>query len=427
VLAVFVWQIEGISMKLGIRLLTAAFVCLIPGLVQAQPPVFENLSPPTTLPFPLPRMVEGLPMEERPPELATDKPAFPEQTRAPYHASGVKFQVTLITDQLRLPWAMQFLPDGNLLVTEKVGGMRIVSKTGAVSAPLTGLPPVSYLGDAGMLDLALDPDYATNNTIYFCFIKPEQNDTTRLAVAKAVLDERGLALNNVQVIWAASAALSRVPSNDQGSRIVIAKDRTMFVAVGSRHVEDQAQKYTSELGHIIHINLDGTAAKDNPYPNRPGYISTIWSRGHRSPEGLTFDAQGRLWESEHGPTGGDELNLIVKDANYGWPNYVHGRFQQSTATGGPGITEPVYYWDPVIATSGLMWYYGDMFPEWKGTLFEGGLRGRLISHLTLKNDKVVSEEPLLLDLKARVRDIKMAPDGSIYVALDDTRIVRLHK
>jgi glucose/arabinose dehydrogenase len=408
-------------------LLPMLALCLAAGPALAQAPVFQNLSPPTTRPFPTPRMVEGLPMEERPPELATDKPAFPEQTRAPYHASGVKFQVTLVTDQLRLPWAMQFLPDGNLLVTEKVGGMRIVGKTGTVSAPLKGVPDVAYLGDAGMLDLALDPDFASNRTIYFCFVKPEQNDTSRLAVAKAVLDEKGLALSNVQIIWAASAALPRTPSNDQGSRIIIAKDHTMFVAVGSRHVEDQAQKFTSELGHIIHINLDGTTAKDNPHIGMPNYIPTIWSRGHRSPEGLSFDAQGRLWESEHGPTGGDELNLIVKDANYGWPNYVHGVFEQSKATGGPGITEPVYYWDPVIATSGLMWYYGDMFPEWKGTLFEGGLRGRLISHLTLKDDKVVSEEPLLVDMKARVRDIKTAPDGSIYVALDDTRIIRLHK
>lgn len=409
------------------RLFLAAALSLAPGLALGQAPTFQNLSPPTTRPFPEPRMVEGLPMEERPPELATDKPAFPEQTRAPYHASGVKFQVSLITDQLRLPWSMQFLPSGDLLVTEKVGGIRIVSKAGKVSKPLAGVPPVHYLGDAGLLDLALDPDYAKNHTIYFCFVKPEQNETSRLAVAKAVLDEKKLALTKVQVIWAASAALPRLPSNDQGSRIIIAKDRTMFVAVGSRHVEDQAQKYTSELGHIVHINLDGSYAKDNPYIGKPNYIATIWSRGHRSPEGLAFDAQDRLWESEHGPTGGDELNLIVKDGNYGWPNYVHGVFPQSNATGGPGITEPVYYWDPVIATSSLMWYYSDMFPEWKGTLFEGGLRGRLISHLTLKNDKVVSEEPLLVDLKARVRDIKTAPDGSIYVALDDTRIIRLHK
>jgi glucose/arabinose dehydrogenase len=413
-------------------MLVTAGLCLVPGCFApgpalAAPPVFKNLSPPTTRPFPLPRMFEGLPMEERPPELATDKPAFPEQTRAPYHASGVTFQVSLVTDELRLPWAMQFLPNGDLLVTEKVGGMRIVSKTGKVSAPLKGVPPVHYLGDAGLLDLALDPDFAANHTIYFCFVKPEPNDMSHLAVAKAVLDQKKLALTKVQAIWAASAMLPSMPSNDQGSRLIIAKDRTLFVAVGSRHVEDQARKPTSELGHIIHINLDGTAAKDNPHLGQPNYLSTLWSSGHRSPEGLTFDAQGRLWESEHGPTGGDELNLIVKGADYGWPNYVHGVFPQSTATGGPGVTEPVYYWDPVIATSGLMWYYGDMFPEWKGTLFEGGLRGRLISHLTLKDDKVVSEEPLLLDLKARVRDIKTAPDGSIYVALDDTRIIRLHK
>jgi glucose/arabinose dehydrogenase len=402
--------------------LTAALLCLEPTIALAQ----------GSAPFPKPRQVEGLPIEERAPELDTDKPVFPQQTRAPFHKSKTSFKVTTVTDQLKLPWSMQFLPDGKMLVTEKVGTMRIVDPDGTMSNPLKGVPSVSYSGDAGLLDVQLDPGFAQNHIIYFNYIRPENNDQTRMALAKAVLDEPGLALTDVRVIFLANEQRTRLPANNQDGRIAIAKDGTIFLSLGGRAnlPRDSAQNLMSDLGKIIHITTDGVPVKNNPFYGQSGALPEIWSYGHRTPEGLAFDAQGRLWETEHGPRGGDELNLIQPGKNYGWPLVVHGINYNGEQfygglTGLPNVTEPRYYWDPVIAPASITFYHGKMFPEWEGSILIGGLRSKILDRLTLKGDMVVAEEPLLADLTARIRDARVAPDGAIYVLLDDTRMLKL--
>jgi glucose/arabinose dehydrogenase len=385
-----------------------------------------------SLPFPKPRQIEGLSIEERDPELDTDKPAFAGQTRAPFHKSNTAYNVTLITDKLKLPWSMQFLPDGRMLVTEKVGTMRLVDPDGRVSDPLSGVPAVSYSGDAGLLDVQLDPSFPQNHIIYFNYIRPEANDQTRMALAKATLNEAVGALDDVRVIFLANELRPKLPANNQNGRITFASDGTIFMSLGGRAnlPRDSAQNLLSDLGKIIHITTDGVPIKSNPYFGQSNALPEIWSFGHRTPEGLAFDAQGRLWETEHGPRGGDELNLIQPGKNYGWPLVVHGINYNGEKffgglTGLPNVIEPRYYWDPVIAPASLTFYHGKMFPEWDGSALIGGLRSKILDRLTIRGDKVVAEEPLLVDLTARIRDARVAPDGAIYVLTDDTRILKI--
>ena len=383
--------------------------------------------------FPKPCEVEGLPIETRKPELDVDQPTFPQQTRAPFHRSRTPYKVTVVTDQLKLPWAMQFLPDGKVLVTEKPGTMRIVAADGTVSAPISGVPTVHFLGDAGLLDVALDPAFTKNHRIYFNYIKPEDNDQSHMALARAVLDEAGLALTDVKVIFQAAELRPRNPSNNQNGRIAFAKDGTLFMSLGDRSrfpYKNTAQDPGTTLGKIVHLTTDGAPAKNNPFIGKPGYAPEIWSIGHRTPEGLAFDAKGQLWETENGPRGGDELNLIQKGGNYGWPLALHGiDYSGAKINGGApqlaGSLEPQYYWDPVIAPSGLAFYHGKMFPEWEGNVLLGGLRGRMLDRLVLKDDKVVSEEPLLVDMNVRVRDVRVAPDGAVWVLEDGKRMIRI--
>jgi glucose/arabinose dehydrogenase len=425
------------------RLIFTVIASLAPGLAMAQAPAQNEKSCPTIIPptmvngkpaavaggnafQPAPCEVEGLPIEVRPPELATDKPAFPGQTRAPYHKSKTSFKVSVVTDKLNLPWSLQFLPDGKMLVTEKPGTMRIVSQDGTVSDPLKGVPESSYSGDAGLLDVALDPDFASNHVIYFNYIRPMPGDLTRMALSKATLDEAGLALNDLRVIFQANEERPKLPANNQNGRIVFAKDGTLFMSFGGRGElpKDSAQNPLSDLGKIVHITKEGAPVKTNPFYGKSGYLPEIYSIGHRTPEGIAFDAKGQLWETEHGPRGGDELNLIKPGANYGWPLVVHGKNYNGELfyggqTGLPNVVEARYYWDPVIAPGSLTFYHGKMFPEWEGNAFVAGLRAKFLTRLTIKDNKVVSEEPLLADMNTRIRDMHVAPDGSLYVLTDE--------
>jgi len=379
---------------------------------------------------PVPATVDGQPIERRPPEKADNKPAFPEQTRAPYHASAA-FKVTTLIDNLPAPWSLAFLPDGNILLTERLpGSIRILDAKGVLSAPVAGVAALASPGakDIGLLDVVLDPNFATNHQIFFTFFDFIDGTNSNTYVARARLDETKCALSDAKVIFRAQPAMpSKRLGGKTGGRIAIAPDGSLFLPIGDRSDSppwDVAQRLDTHLGKIIHITADGAPAPDNPFIGKPGILPEIWAYGTRSQEGLAFDPRtGRLWEIEHGPRGGDELNIIEKGKNYGWPVIVHGIDYPGTAIGEvithkEGMEEPVYYWDPVIAPSGLAFYTGSLFPQWKGSVFVGGLRGMMLDRLTIVNDRVVSEEPLLIDLNARIRDVRVGPDGAVYVLTD---------
>ena len=388
--------------------------------------------------FPAPRMVEGQPIETRPPEKADDKPLFPEQTRAPYHKTH-PYKVTTLTDKLHLPWSLAFLPDGTMLVTEKFPAhLRIVSADGTLSEPVTGLAGLASARTLGLLDVALAPDFKKSHRVYFSFFEtlPKGNSNTYLA--HGVLDEPGNAVHDVTVIYRGVPELPEQNfSMKQGGRIVFAKDGSLFMTVGDRdgnrkadYDQQLAQKLDIDVGKIIHLTAEGAPAPDNPFLNRPDVRPEIWAYGIRSPEGFALAPDGTLWETEHGPRGGDELNAIRKGKNYGWPLITHGidyaggpMFEGETAK--EGMEQPVYYWDPVIAPSGLAYYNGRLFPQWRGSLLAGGLRGIGVYRLQLRNNKVVAEEPLLTELKTRIRDVRAGPDGAVYVLTEQKALLKL--
>jgi aldose sugar dehydrogenase len=397
-----------------------------------RPPGVPRKPSHNTVGFPAPQTVEGQPIESRPPEKSDDAPVFPDQTRAPYHATA-PFDVNVITDKLKAPWSLAFLPDGKMLVTEKPGAMRIVTAQGEISEPLTGLPVVNFQGQVGLLDLALDRDFRRNHRIFFSYSETEDNNTTAIVIARAVLDQAGNALRDVRVIFRPVPALPREVSTNQGGRIAIARDGSLFVTIGDRASVppwDMAQKLGNDLGKIIHITADGEAAAGNPFLHTPGARPEIWTYGSRSEEGLAFDQAGQLWENENGPRGGDKLIKVMPGQNYGWPIIVHGIDYSGDPVGAgitqrEGITQPRYYWDPVIAPSGLAFYKGNLFPDWKHSVFVGALRGQMLDRLELKGDRVVAEEPLLVDRHERVRDVRIGPEGAVYVLSDSGKLMKL--
>ena len=377
-----------------------------------------------------PAMIEGHPIETRPPEKADDHPAFREQTRAPYHAS-TSFTVTTLIDNLPAPWSLAFLPGGNILLTERLpGSIRILDSKGVLSEPVAGVASLASpaAADIGLLDVVLDPHFASNHQIFFTFFDYIDGTNSNTYIARGRLDEAKRALSDAKVIFRAQPAMpSKRLGGKTGGRIAIAPDGTLFVTIGDRSDSppwDVAQRLDNDLGKIIHITSDGAPAPDNPFIGKPGVLPEIWAYGLRSQEGLAFDPRtGRLWETEHGPRGGDELNVIEKGKNYGWPVIAHGIDYPGTAIGEgithkEGMEEPVYYWDPVIAPSGLAFYTGTLFPQWQGSVFVGGLRAMMLDRLTLKNDKVIAEEPLLTALHARIRDVRVGPGGTVYVLTD---------
>jgi glucose/arabinose dehydrogenase len=342
--------------------------------------------------------------------------------------------VTTLASTLHAPWSLAFLPGGKILITEKLpGAMRILDQQGALSAPIAGLSAVSSAPEFGVLDVALDHHFANNRRIFFTFFEWVDNNNSNTYVARARLNEAEDALTDVQVIFRTTPA---IPSHGNlsaatktGGRIAIGRDGNLLVTIGDHDYAgaapwDVAQKLDNDLGKIIRITPDGKPAPGNPFAAVKGALPEIWAYGQRSQEGLAFDpATGRLWETEHGPRGGDELNLIERGKNYGWPVITHGIDYGGSPVGAgitakDGMEQPIYYWDPVIAPSGLAFYTGDLFPQWKNSVFVGGLGGNLLDRLTLANDKVVAEEALLTDLHTRIRDVRVGPDGAVYVLTD---------
>jgi glucose/arabinose dehydrogenase len=363
------------------------------------------------------------PLETRSPNASKQSPARPDQTRACGVSSNVAFDVTVVAKGLANPWAVEPLPGGDFLVTEKSGRLRIVSASGNIGQPIAGLPRVDARGQGGLLDVALSPTFDTDRTIYWSFSEPRQGGNGT-SIAKGVLSPDRTRLEQVQVIFRVMPTYDG--SMHYGSRLAFGTDGMLYATFGERS-DSQMRRYSqqldSHLGKIVRIRPDGTAPPDNPFVGQSGALPEIWTRGHRNIQAAAFDPQGRLWEIEHGARGGDELNLVEKGKNYGWPNVAYGieysgRPLSGAVTARSGFEQPVYYWDPVIAPSGAQFYTGDAFPAWRNNLFVGGLGGQKLVRLVLENDRVTGEEHLLTDRGQRVRDVRQGPDGFLYIVTD---------
>lgn len=379
------------------------------------------------------QLIKGQPIDTREPEKKDDHPAFPGQTRAPYEPTTQPV-VTVLTDKLNNPWSFAFLPDGKVLITEKPGAMRTFNpKDNSLSEPLGGVPKVHYQGQVGLLDLALDPKFSSNRRIFFSYMEDMgENDAIVMATAKLAKDDSEI--TGVDVIFRATPINARMHGANRGGRIAIGRDGNIFMTVGDGSGSppwDMAQKLDNTVGKIIHITPEGKPAPGNPFIGQAGKAPEIWSYGHRSEEGLTINpANGELWETEHGPRGGDKLLQPEKGKNYGWPVYNHGIDYPGNPIGAgiteaPGTEQPLYYWDPVIAPSGLAFYTGNKFPEWKNSIFVGALGGQMLDRLHLDGEKVIGEEPLLMNQRTRIRDVRMGPDGDVYILTDANSFMKL--
>ncbi len=380
----------------------------------------------------------GQPAETKAPNASNQQPAFANQTRAPQPQTMPKITQDVIAENLPHLWAMEFLPDGRMLVTAKQGAMHIISEEGEAGPKIEGVPKVLSAGQGGLLDVALAPDFKTSGMIFFSFSE-QRNDGngTSVASAKLVPDDRGGGrLENLKIIF------RQMPSYDGnkhfGSRLVFGPNKELYVTVGERSDPQprvQAQDISSGLGKVFRIDMNGKALPDNPFVNRQGSRPEIWSLGHRNLQSATLDGKGRLWTVEHGPRGGDELNRPEAGKNYGWPEVTYG-IDYSGRPIGKGITamketeQPVYFWDPVIAPSGMAYYDGDAIPEWKNSFLIGGLAAQGIVVVHMDGDKVAYEERV--PLGARIRDVKVGPDGAVYAVTEqrgggESTIVKLTK
>ncbi len=366
----------------------------------------------------------GAPVETGPKSVPEFQPAFPGQTRVPAVKTRAGVQVTEIATGFDRPWAIAFLPDGRMLVTEKLGQLRIVTAEGGKSQPVSGLPPVDARRQGGLLDVELARDFSRSNQIYWTYYEPRQGGNG-LAVARGRLVEgRQTRVENVEVIFRMLPTLES--ALHAGGRMVWARDGTLFVTLGERSIlpgRVQAQSLGSHFGKIVRINADGSIPRDNPFVGRPDARPEIWSSGHRNILSAALDARGRLWEVEMGPRGGDELNRPEAGKDYGWPTIGYGEEYSGApihrTTLAPGMEQPVYYWDPVISPSGMAIYSGKLFPEWRGNIFIGGLSSKALVRLVMNGDRVAGEERLLTDRDARIREVVEGPDGALYLLTDD--------
>ena len=349
-----------------------------------------------------------------------------ESTQQTEHGA---IRLVTVASGLEHPWGMAFLPDGRALVTERPGRLRIVTLDGTVGPALGGVPAVDAVGQGGLLDVALDPDFAANRLVYLSYAEP-RNGGNGTAVARGRLEDGRLA--DVQVIFRQQPTVTG--GHHFGSRLVFARDDRLFVTLGERNSERaRAQSLDTHLGKVVRIERDGRVPADNPFVGRPGALPEIWSYGHRNLQGAALHpGTGELWTIEHGPKGGDELNRTRPGLNFGWPKVSYGveysGAKISDSPTAPGIEPPVHYWVPSIATSGLTFCTGDRFPQWQGNAFVGGLKSEAVSRLEFDGDRVVHEEVLLREVvDDRVRDVEQGPDGFIYLLTDEAegRLLRM--
>ena len=330
---------------------------------------------------------------------------------------------------LEHPWALALLPDGRFLVTERPGRLRIVGADGALSEPLAGVPAAAANGQGGLLDVTLDPQFAENRLVYLSYAEPGDGGTASTAVARGRLG--GAGLEDVQVIY---RQVPKVQSRGHyGSRIVFDREGRLFVTQGDRmNQRPRVQDLSAGIGKIMRINPDGSVPDDNPFVGRDGALPEIWSYGHRNVQAAALHPEtGQLWTVEHGARGGDELNHPEAGKNYGWPVITYGvdysgdRIGEGTAK--EGMEQPVYYWDPVIAPSGMVWYTGDAFPGWRGSVLIGSMTPGALVRLEMGDGRVIREERYLTELDARFRDVQQGADGLVYVVTDaaDGQLLRL--
>ena len=346
-------------------------------------------------------------------------------------AAAPKLHAETVAKGLSHPWAVAFLPGGRFLVTERPGRMRVIEPGGRVGAPIGGVPAVVTGGQAGLLDLVLDSHFARDRTIWFCYSEEGAGGSSGTAVAKARLAADFGRLEDVKVIFRQQPKASG--TLQYGCRIVEGRDGSLFVALGDRYFRrERAQLLDNDLGKVVQITKDGAAAPGNPFEGKPGVLPEIWTYGHRSPEGLAFAPDGSLWETEHGPQGGDEVNVLRPGRNYGWPVITYGE-EYGGGKIGAGITrkegmeQPVHYWTPSIAPSGLAFLTSDRYgPAFKGNLFVGSLKFHYLARLVIEEGKVVSDTRAL-DVGERVRDVREGPDGWLYLLTDedDGRLLRV--
>jgi len=373
----------------------------------------------------------GLPLMARA-QQAPELPPTPARVSPPLPA---KLKPVTLAHGLQHPWGLAFLPDferdGRMLVTERIGQLRVVTTKGVLSKPIAGVPKVDSRSQGGLLDVALDPKFAENQLVYLSYSEPGEGGNGT-AVARARLE--GDKLTGLQVIFRQQPKVDS--TKHFGSRLVFARDGRLFITLGERQSRrDEAQNLGSHLGKVVRIEADGKVPPDNPFVNTPGALPEIWSYGHRNVQGAALEpASGVLWTHEHGPQGGDELNIDEAGKNYGWPVITYGR---EYVTGGKigegtakeGMEQPLRYWVPSIAPSGMAFLTSDRYPGWKGSLFIGSLRAQALVRLELDGRSVVREERLLTNLFERFRDVRQGPDGWLYLLTDneDGRIIRLER
>lgn len=396
----------------------------------------SNNDGPVDEPDPTPPIVTGPPVETRPKDAPDQQPAFAGQTRGPSVKTQTVYKVNIVANGLRNPWGLDFLPDGRMIVSERPGAIRIVTSSGTISNPITGVPAVRAVGEGGMLDVKLAPDFASSRIVFWAFVEPVGNNSIS-CIARGRLSANETAFEDVKVIYRGTSPYDS--DTHFGARMVFDSNGLLYATFGERAdnaIRAQAQELTSSLGKIIRINQDGTPAAGNPFQSNGGARKEIWSLGHRHPQGLAFNpVNGELWESEHGPQAGDEINIIKAGANYGWPIIAYGLEYGGSPVNGTGITQqsgmeqPVYYWDPAVAPSGMTFFTGNLMPEWKNNLFVAILKGTHIVRLVIDNEthRIIGEEQLLLDQKQRFRHVVQGPDGALYALTDNTagRIYRI--
>ena len=384
-----------------------------------------------------PAHAQNAPVDMRPANAPDQQPARADQTRAPQPETSPEIAVEVVATDLPHLWAMEFLPDERMLVTAKAGAMHVITKDGTLGPELSGVPDVDASGQGGLLDVALAPDFAETSRVFLSYSEPRDGGNgTSVASARLVLDDQGGgSLEDLAVIFRQMPTYAG--RSHYGSRLVFGPEGELFVTVGERsnaNARVQAQDLSSGLGKVFRIDQSGAAWPDNPFVDQEGALPEIWSYGHRNMQSAALDGEGRLWTVEHGPRGGDELNRPEAGLNYGWPEVTYG-INYSGAPIGEGVTateateQPVYYWDPVIAPSGMAFYDGTEFPEWEDSFLIGGLVTRDVVVVHLENDRVAFEERV--PIGARVRDVRIGPDGAVYAVTEDrsgpSEILRLTK
>lgn len=362
------------------------------------------------------------------------QPAFAGQTRANGAKTSTPYVSEVVTSALASPWGITALPDGRLLITEKAGTMRIVSSTGTLSNAITGLPSVNSGGQGGLLGLCVDPQFTSNRMVYWVFSENVSGGNIA-SVAKGRLSNSETTIENPTVIYRANPS-ANVGNLHYGGRIVFDNSGNLLISTGERSdlsTRPLAQSVTAALGKILRITTSGQPAAGNPSFSQSGALPELYSIGHRNPQGIAIHpVTGELWQSEHGPRGGDEINRVLGGKNYGWPTITYG-IEYSGATIGSGIQQqagmeqPVYYWDPVISPSGITFYKGNTIPEWQNNLFVASLSGMHIARLVMENNKVIGEERLLSSENQRFRDITQGTDSNLYAVTDGGRLYRIRK